>query len=352
MRMILIALLTFSWLTATPSSNAAGPPLAACSGKQIQSFLKQMTDTRLAIEVYHLDTTQPIVPSAKPPWPNDLAKDPGPLTLASERCVDEARAALAAALRVVPLATGPVKLIPEYCMVHTDAKRKRSLLWVDTDPSRLQMQLFVSGSDQRVDCSGVRPDIRDAIRDFLRAVRTSPGNGYPHIVDMVNMIINADQAPVQIELMSLDPKPTDNLFGEKRWNVIGKVAIPNDDKPDQDAIIVALDMARDSGLPDFARQPYTAHVFSPRLAISVKSAKTQDRPSQEYMLLMSFDCRLAEVYIDHKFKGCSALNHTWRVDKTLEKFGVGVGVAPDQLLNDILVAAGQSLKPKSASSSN
>ena len=350
MRMMLSGALALLSFLVSPDAYSADTALAADSGKQIKSFLEQMARDRWPVDFYHLDTTQPIKAGPRPPGPPELAQDPGPLTLVTEKCVDEPRAALATALDVRPLTTVPPKFVPDYCIIHIDAERKLSALWIDTDPSRLQMQLFVSGGDQPVDASGIQANVRDGLSYFLIVAQSMPVKAYRHIVDM---IVKTDRGQLPIELMSIDPKPAGDVVGEKRWNVIGKVSIPKYDKLDRDAVIRTLNYAKDSGPPDFRMPRYTAHVFTPRLAVSV-SIPTGDPPpaaqSRKYVLLMSFECRLAELYIDHQFRGCCAIQNVYPIDVARPELGLGIGA--DQFLNNILVSAGKQLKPKTASSGN
>jgi hypothetical protein len=65
---------------------------------------------------------------------------------------------------------------------------------------------------------------------------------------------------------------------------------------------------------------------------------------------MSFECRLAKFYVGREFRGCCPLTTGWRHNPDKPELALDLGT--DQPLNDILVAAGQPLKPKSGSSSN
>jgi hypothetical protein len=144
-----------------------------------------------------------------------------------------------------------------------------------------------------------------------------------------------------VDLMSIDPKEVDDIFKGKHWNPIGKKSIkggdPQSNGVDQDWKFVsrAMNNALAATGPAVA-----ADVFKPRLAISARIPvfpAIANGPSRNYVFLMSFDCRLAKLYIDAELQGCYGINNL---------------AGADQILNNILVAAGQQLKPKSAAPSN
>jgi hypothetical protein len=130
-------------------------------------------------------------------------------------------------------------------------------------------------------------------------------------------------------VMSIDPKLSETVLSEKQWTVLGKTSITRGGDDAQDvarALRVALNRrAGPAATPDG---------FAPRLAISV-DLDLHGR-TQKYVLLMSFDSRLAEVYVDHKCKGCCGISNV---------------AGADQLINNVLASKHVPLKPKSAASS-
>jgi hypothetical protein len=230
---------------------------------------------------------------------------------------------------------------------------------------------------------------------------------------VVRMISNIYNVPLAFDLMSIDPKEADDVFGSKRWSVLGKVAIPPEQIGNQ------LDFLK-QGI-DFS-PIYTARSFTPRLAVSAGIPRTFvgrlfdwalelrrvidhvpptpllvvfeeptwfDQaarlfpyrasqpvgscslapltvlwpgrcftligPRHKLVLLMSFESRLAELYLDGNSQGFCALAAAWTKREKKESAAakkLPIAIAVDQLLNEILVAAGKPLKPKTTSSNN
>jgi hypothetical protein len=310
-------------------------------GDEISKFLKQITDDRLPIAIYGLDTRKAVTPGASPPTEEVLLQAVNwPLTLTS-KCPVEARDALKKALAVAPL-SAPGDFRPDYCIVYREPEEVTKVLWIDS--SKLQMQLYVKPQTQiyvsgrlfPLDISGIQTsapagsDVHVALEKFIRVAREP-------LESMLSMIGTIGHSSLPLELCSIDPKQTVDVFGKKHWSILGRLPI----------VCRAINYALDKD----AMPAYTAHDFKPRLAVS---AWIPDRSGKHYVLLMSFDCRLAELYVDEKSRGCCGISSAWAAG-TIQKLpnpGLAIAIAPDQTLNDILVAASKPLKPKSTSSGN
>jgi hypothetical protein len=320
------------------AASAAGNP-----GDEISKFLKQVTDDRLPIAIYGLDITKPVTPGASRP-PKDVLLQAAnwPLTLTS-KCSVEARGALKKAIAAAPLsAAQPFR--PDYCMVYQEPEGVTKVLWIDSAPGELQMRLYVTGSLGPIDISGIQTptsgggDVHVALEGFVRVAREP-------FQSMRNLVVTIGQSPLPLELYSIDPKQVEDVFGKKHWNILGKVPIAANSL-DWVHAYGALDLALDKD----AMPAYTAHDFKPRLAVSTWFP---DRSGTHYLLLMSFDCRLAELYVNDNLQGCVGISNRWS-QGTIQRAGskVPLALVPDQTLNDILVANGKPLRAKATSSSN
>lgn len=319
----------------------------------ISQFLTGLRSNRWPVRFYHLDRTNPIKPNAEAPGRTHVAKEESwPLTLASDYWFDEAREALVGALAVAPLSVpAPVQFVPDYCLVYKDAKKGNTVLWIDSAPSELQMQLCITNSACPLATSGIQiptggDGVRGALAKFLKVAASPPVKARPGVAYLATML-----EANEFELMSVDPARVADVFGDKQWKILGKVSIT--DKESRTDVVSALRLlVLDPRLPPPA---HTAHVFTPRLAISAHIPVKPNGARQRHTLLMSFECRLAELYIDHDFQGCCAINNGWQLTESTS--GTTSGGLPDkpysdQLLNDILVAAGKPLRAKSNSSSD
>ncbi len=195
------------------------------------------------------------------------------------------------------------------------------------------MQLWRSGHSGPVGICGIGPPtgsstITDALTTFVKAADKANDGWF----EMQRQI---DAHQLKVDLMAIDPKQVDDVFKREHWNVLGKKTIKYSDE-DWNDVATAMPVALNKG----SGPAIAAHVFRPRLAISARIPVfpgIANGPWQHYVLLLSFDDRLAKLYIDQKCQGCCELNN--------------LGGA-DQILNNILVAAKQPLKPKSAPSAN
>jgi hypothetical protein len=335
MRTSFVNRLTFIWWIFPIWACVRSTPATANPGQEIGRFLTRVTKG-LPVELYRLEPSHSVRgPCNVVPEPKDFGYD-NQLRLVSHRCSSQARQALSKALVVAPLPEpGRRHFRPDYCIVYREPEESTTILWVDSTPSELQMQLQITSRMCPVDVSGIRTEppsgpsgVGDALRDFWRAAR-APYN------DMTGMVKDIT------ELLSVDPQPVSDIFQGKRWKVLGKVALDSSDLRNvQIAVSAALD--------PFGASSHTALAFTPRLAASAwipADPSVHNARRQHYLLLMSFECRLAELYVDGELHGCCALNVDWKL-----KSGVALGVSPDQILNKILGEHSIPLKPKSTSS--
>jgi hypothetical protein len=347
MRTVLGTVLAFLWLTLARSGPVGGTAVAAGPGDQIRQFLSDIQKNRLAVKLDHLNPNfhqVGVVP------PNPVA---GTVPLANGCCGDEARKTLADVLQVLPQAP-PNPFVPDYCVVYRNEKRQTRLLWISSG-SPLQMRYYASDgtSPDQCEISESTPgEVRDKLDGLSTIAASSPIAAYGSITSMVGKI---EKLKLPIDLMSIDPKQVENVFSQKRWNILGKVSITTADESGRLDVCAAMNLAFDKD----NRPKHAAHVFTPRLAVSVSIPTDLPRPApqcQKYLVLMSFECRLAELYVDQQFRGCCAINNGWNLPKGSTGAGaaggLGLQLSSDQILNDILVKAGKPLKPKSTSSNN
>jgi hypothetical protein len=354
---------------------------SANPGDKIARFLDDIVKQRLPVELIHLSDGSVNVGVAPP---NALYRD-YTLEVAKGCCGDEVRKELKQVLRVLAQPVAPA-FVPDYCVFYRNQNREVQILWFSTHSGNLQMRYYASDltTDQcQIVPSTTGSDVCQRLLE-IREVAKVPPKAAAESVKFMDATI--DEFKLPCELMSIDPKPVDNVFGQKRWNVLGKVSITAADNDARNRVVSAIAIA--TAVPP----EHTAHAFTPRLAIAVRIQRTAclreferrvrsankgewqlidrllDTPtsgiveavlvlvSQQYVLLMSFECGLAELYVDGKSCGCCAISKGWSVQKVSDpRAGVGglaTDIAADQFLNNILVDAGKSLKPKATSSSN
>ncbi len=125
------------------------------------------------------------------------------------------------------------------------------------------MQLWETGKPVPSAISGIQApmqggSVKAALDAFLRIADTA--------FDGVKcMLQEIGDHTLQYDLMSIDPKQTEDVFREKQWGVLGKVPLRGGDVKWQDvrqAIRIAAVNREDA--PE-----YVAQCFVPRLAISV-----------------------------------------------------------------------------------
>lgn len=377
-RTILVCLLPALILGArSPGSSAF-----ADDGVQIEQFLKDVQDDRLPVTVIRLNAERP--PQVGLPRPQEGILGL-PLELSDGCCGDEARTDLREALLGTspqrPAAfSGPRIQRPDYCVFYRDQKRQNRILWISS--SDLRMDYFASSgphpSDQPQDQARIRatPDeVREKLERLAGVLTVTPINPtYDAVSDVLQKITGSPRiAALPFDVMSIDPSKTATILGQKRWKVLGKLTLSPSAENKSDhirvraAIGAALDQAwrdtraereaatrtgsdgQSSGyIPQSESHIYTAHAFTPRLAISARVPKTPGPGDEDCMLLMSFECKLLELYVDGHFKGCCAITNF----RPQQQGQLPLQLGTDQLINDLLIAAGQPLKPKSTSSSN
>jgi len=307
-------------------------------GDRIKCFLHRVTCDRLPIEFYGLHLTIPFVPSANPPSAQDFDYDAKPRRdwpsrLTNNRCSDSARTELAKALVAVP-PSSPKAIYPNYCIIYKEPEGPNTVLWIDSSAKR--MVLCVAGQASPFDIADIADPRADTISGALLTFLEVAEKPYNDIKDMQEAIENRK---LPAELMSIDPKSVEDVFKQKHWNVLGNKLVIGGDA-DWKNMRRALNRAFYKD-----RQPaFAADDFRPQLALSAKVA------SHQYVLLMSYESRLAEIYVDGQSHGCYAISPGW-VPRTDEK-RLAFDISSDQLLCDILAAAKQPLKPKSTSSGN
>jgi hypothetical protein len=393
---------------------ALGPPsplkAVAAPGEKIGRFLRSMAKQRFLVEFLELGPTfKPTeVGSRRPPQPTIVGDHS---VVLEGRCGDAARQKLSDVLKVA--SESPSQTFqPDYCVFcKTDEAGRTCALWIASTSPHLQMRFYAS--DGTVDECGIHEDTQGRVHDTLGRIAPIAKAAEAAIADMVTKI---EWVRLPIDLMSLDPAQSEDVFGQKRWKRLGRVSIPMADTYKRDIVVSAIVVART--FPP----AHTAHSFTPRLAVSADVPETLvDRlvggapdirrvidqvlptpvlvvlgeptwldqgmelvppstrravssqlpapltalwprrffvllgPGRHFMLLMSFECRLAELYIDGKSQGFVAISNAWSSPGRMQygaTTSVPVAAIPDQFLNDILVAARQQLKPKSTSSSN
>jgi hypothetical protein len=308
-----------------------GRTVRADGGDQIAKFLKDLKDEHLAVELHQLISRRdPAKLGAIPPSWGESEVAP----FADGCCGDDARTELAQALQVRP-DFPPSAFQPDYCVFQVNDLGQSRALWIDSVPHQLQMRYYAS--DGTVDQCGIKEGPADG--DVRRKLEAILANAASESISKMIRTIRKSQA---LKLMSIDPKPGDDVFAQKRWNVVGQVSIDTAD--DRKLIQYALDDAI------FPAPIHTAKAFTPRLAVSAVIQTTTNGPWQQYVLLMSFECRRMALYVDGKFKGCCALNNGWPVNP--RKRQLALELSSDQILYNMLVKAKQPIKPRSTSPSN
>jgi hypothetical protein len=319
-----------------------------------------------------------------------------------------ARTVLKQALQVDAGTPDPI-FQPDYCLIYINGENEPGvfqILWISSDSDHLQMRYRSS----------------DGISDECCIKEATPGNVRHMLAQLIwssvqkaftRMVSNIYNVPLPFDLMSIDPKQSEDVFGCKRWTVLGKVPIAAEEIKNQlDSIRLAIDFP----------PAYTARSFTPRLAVSadvpatlldelvgplpeprrvidgllptpllvvlraaiwidevrnsipITARQTLARQlppgltahwpreflallelRRQFLLLMSFESRLAELYVDGKSQGFCALSFGWtqtKVGPGARARSLGLELASDQPLNEILVKAKKPLKPKTTSSGN
>jgi hypothetical protein len=349
MRACLVALLSTQMLLFAFGNDRATADAPKQLGDDIKCFLNRVTCNYAPVSLYAIDRTKPVDVGRTPP-PKEALVDPNwPLPLPSV-CSHDGRDALKNALCVAPFQSSE-DFQPDCCMVLDKPEGVKELLWIDSSASSLQMQLYRSDRASIVDVSSIDAskvpggDVQNALKAALVMCRRP----YDAMLDMVGAI---NKTP--FELYAIDPKQSADIFDKKHWNIVGRVA---SDKTVTNVVNRALNLAFDNdAMPLYA----STHVFLPRLAISARVPVLSTAPSgprQQYVLLLAFDCRLAELYVDGKLQGCCGINGGWSAPGTIQgPAGSGTGpelkVAADEMLNKIFEDHGQPIKPKSTTTGN
>jgi hypothetical protein len=376
-RAITRALLRLAVLSLAAIGLVSGRVASANSGDQITQFLQMIQHDRPGVDLWHLTSCFSSADLGVLPPKEDYVDKT--LRIIDRDRGNASRSVLTQALQVVPQAPD-TPFQPDYCVIYTNGElqaRTLRILWISSNPADLQMQYRASdGASDQCRISEATPGY---VRQML--ARLIWGSTKTALTDMVNKI---SDGPLLFDVMSINPKQTDDVFGTKRWDVLGTVSI----KPTEfekhikvtTNILLAIDFP----------SPYTAIDFTPHLAVSVKvpslasvwraatkllpsnvqrlithgdnllpaSVRLAQQPdSYQYVVLMSFESRLAELYIDGKSQGFCAVSEgmpppTGFGTQTKASAGNPVSVALDQFLNDLLVEAHKPLRPKSASSGN
>ena len=379
MRMVRRPFLAFSLLSLLLGAFSPSSGALADNGVEINQFLKDLQDNRLPVELFRLDEDSPPQVGLARPLTS------APLEFSQGCCGDEVRAKLRKALLGSSLSPPPPfrgelpplrAFKPDYCVFYRNEQRQIRNLWIST--SQLRMVYFASTgahrTDQPQDQSTINEsklgEVRQSLQRLADIATLTPMTAYPAVREILKIIA---KRPLGFEVMSIDPTKAETVFGQKRWKVLGKISLSlaPEDRSDRirvrAAINAALDHAwvktrgereprtggRDGRTSAFVPQSdnhiYTAHTFTPRLAISARVPKGDGSGTEEQcLLLMSFECQLLELYVDGSFKGCCALADVVLPGST----GLGKEIKTDQFINDLLVAAGKPLKPKSTSSGN
>jgi hypothetical protein len=319
------------------SAAAGGETKASKPGDGIKYFLHRLIRDGLPIEFYGLNLTRPLRPSANPPTGEYFDNETKPhfvwpSRLTNNRCSDAARKALAEALVSLPPSSQKA-IRPDYCIIYREPEGTNTILWIDS--SAKQMLLCESGQPCPYDIADIADPrtgtVRGALLKFLGVVER-PYN------EIKSMQIAIAGRKLAFDLMSIDPKQADDVVG-KHWNVLGKKSINGGDVL-WDYVEQALNLAL---VKD--RQPaFAAEDFRPQLGLSTKF------DSHRYVLLLSYESRLAEIYVDGESHGCYAISPGWVPQGSNE--GLAFRISSDQRLCDILAADKLPLKPKSSPSGN
>jgi hypothetical protein len=320
-------LLTIALALAASETLAVGTASAATPGYQINQFLQSVRAHKAEAMLIRLRGNP--IPTSDPPG-SDFIYDEAPLLGGSFG--DSARQKLVQALTVSPcLPCGP--FWPDFCFVSVDGNGLTNVLWIDSTPSRPQMRLFVS--DGTCDGAVIATPMTGTVETNLIGVGSLAASGCNLIYYMLEGI-NSTSSP--FDLFSVNPTPVKSLAGSAPnppWSIVGTLSCPAT-PPDPSAcayrspIVQAVEGAM---IPP----PYhTASIFRPRLGISVTFAAPVPPGcvAGKYVLLMAFDCRKMELFIDGTLVGCCAINNT----------------GGDQPLNDILTNNNIPLAPPTPSS--
>jgi hypothetical protein len=289
-------------------------------GQQIKQFLYELKTKHLAVEIDRI--LVPLDPAAVGPE-RPAAGVFKAAHLADRCCGDEARAKIIDALPVFGESPrSPIQ--PDYCVFHVNDNGTTDVLWVSSNPHDLQMRYYCNGV---LDQCRIDPTAGDVGHNLAGLFDDAPS------VLADKMLKKCENEA--FDLLSIDPKQTTDVLGLKRWNVLGKV---NLSKSPQGVGQSHYDALMALGLALEERPAHTAYAFTPRLALSIwiSPESSPTGPKMRHVLLMSFECRLAQLYVGDDFKGCFAISNT----------------GADQILNNILISAGKPLKLKSASSGN
>jgi hypothetical protein len=319
------------------TSAARGAP-----GDDITKFLTKVKQG-LPVAVYRLDHSEPprATPAIRLPDPRYLSPE-DQWSVMNNCCASDSREALVKVLAVAPLSVQTSSSFqPDYCIVYTEPEESTKVLWIDSEPSREQMQLEVTGRPFPVDVSGIQVptaaggSVRAAFGLF-KVAATKVSDGVETMLDYIT------------EVASIDPKQTADVFKRNHWSVLGRVTLQRGTQESRDAY-----SAVQAAVWPIARPTHTAQAFQPRIAIT---AWVPDRSGKQYVLLMSYECRLAKLYVDGDLWGCCPLRDWTLPPKSqsgsASKSGLGLSVSTDQYLYKILEAAGHIARPKAASPTN
>jgi hypothetical protein len=305
--------LSFVYLVIGASTILGGRAAFANPGDPpIKQFLDELVFKHLAVELDQIGPALgPEEISAIPP-----AKEKCKAAhFADGCCGDEARTKLKSALTLVAKSPSPL-FQPEYCIYQVSDEGKTRILWI----SFATQEVRYFASDGTFDQSGITSSIATSVNSVF--------NSSASVLISTLPTKCAGSPGVGVELLSVDPNHSKDLFGQQRWKRLGHVSLS---PADRDRAFKAINDA-------IATSPaHTARAFTPRLALVSDCVELiQDEGSSHWVVLMSFDCRVVQLYADGHFRGCCAIDNSGQ----------------DQILNNILKAAGQPLKPKSSSSSD
>jgi len=334
-------------------------------GTKIRQSLDEIINNRLPIEIMFIDRKPRVIGVGRPE--TIVVKDS--LLLASGCCGDAVRARLAELLQAKhgsappPTVQPASEFTPDFCIFFQNQQRESRNLWISS--SQLEMKYFGSdGSHYQCGIEAARPsDLSDQLAAIPDLAKKVPMKAYKCIRWVATQIEeSANGKPLPLDLLAIDPKQVPDLRANKRWSVLGKVSISASqaDNFDRTRVSDALSIALTRPIPDPFRSKnaddpeppvdFTARAFTPRLALSVYIPAQAIPPNpltKHYIVLMSFECHLAELYINDQFKGCCAISSGLNVNPSEQK--LGQSRAPDQVLYNLLEAAGQTVRPKPAS---
>lgn len=327
-------------LTILVSTILQSDAAVANPGDQIRQFLIELAEKHQAVELDQVKTAlEPEDVSAAPLTEGKFKGAYLPVGC----CGDNARQKLNDALQVSsqPL---PPTFTPDYCVVHWTDSGKSQVLWISSATPVLQMRYYASNGifDQ---CGIKQSTTGDSVHTKLDTIfNTAPSV----VLSNVLKACAAETPRVRFKLMSVDPTPVQDVFGQKNWKTLGEINVSEDTADDNKRDEILEGMA----LAVVLHPLYAARdAFTPRLALLAHIPRgAEDVAEGNYLVLMSFECQLAQLYVNGKPKGCFTIASGYLPKNEPDKPGLAIEIGTDQLLNDILVKAGKPLRPKSASS--